>query len=501
MMERHILRRRGTRRLTRPLIPTLLAGLSITITWGEGATGQAAPETPAIGRAAVDALTFDPLEFEQPVVAHHSVGGVRTLLLTDRALPLVTVHAYFRGGYGLFDRDVYAAAMGLPAMLRFGGTERRSPLEVDEAAEQIALQLSFGSGGGSITSTMNTLREHLEEALGLWGDMLARPGFAQAEIDAWRARELESVLRRVDDPARLAYSELNRLLYGDHPVGWEMSPDDLAPERVSVERFRRVHARIACREHLILGVTGDTSWDEIRPMLAAVVDALPECADDLPEEPAPEIRRAPGVFLLHKEIEQSVIAMAHPASVRFADDPQYFAAMIGNSILGGGGFSSRMMGRVRTEEGYAYSAASLWTTPRRHDGLIGATTRTRPDRVAQTLEVILETMSGLRSGPPTSEEVSTTVDQMVNGFVFNFDSPSQVVARTMYYLALDLPEDWLEIYLRGIQRVSPDDVHRVFANQLRPAEMSILIVGDSARMDLEALGRIGPVTLLPARHP
>ena len=96
------------------------------------------------------------------------------------------MYAYFRGGYGLFGQEDYAVAMGLPSMLRFGGTTKLEPTAVDETLEYFALQTSFGSGGGSITSTMNTLTEHREVALDLWADMLTRPGFDEAEIEVWR---------------------------------------------------------------------------------------------------------------------------------------------------------------------------------------------------------------------------------------------------------------------------------------------------------------------------
>lgn len=114
------------------------------------------------------------------------------------------------------------------------------------------------------------------------------------------------------------------------------------------------------------------------------------------------------------------------------------------------------------------------------------------------IDVILKTMHGLRDGPPTTDEVGATVDQIVNGFVFNFDSPSQIVSRTMYYLAQDLPEDWLVRYWEGVQRVTPYGIQRVFSDQLHPEEMTILIVGDPSRIGESLYGR-GPVTTIEVR--
>jgi zinc protease len=223
---------------------------------------------------------------------------------------------------------------------------------------------------------------------------------------------------------------------------------------------------------------------------------IPTCEGTLPPSPIPDLRDEPGVYLIEKELEQSVIVMAHATEVRLADDPSYYSATMGNSILGGGGFSSRLLSRLRTEEGFAYSASSLWTTPRRYDGLLGAITRTSPENTIPAIELILETMEGLRSAPPEAGEVQTAIERVVNGFVFNFDTPGRIVSRTMFYVAQDLPQDWLERYLNGVQRVTAGGIHDAFARHLRPDEMIILIVGDPERIGRDAIEALGPVTVL-----
>jgi len=452
-------------------------------------------QTPSV-RDALASLDFEPVEFHPPAPDRHEVAGVQVLLLEDHTLPLVGVYARFRGGYGYLEREWYAPAFGLPTLLRYGGTTELSPDSVDALLDHYAVQTSFGTGGGTISATVETLAEHVDVAVGLWIDLLTRPGFDRGQIELWRDREAESARRRADDPSSLAYAEFNRLLYGDHPVGWEVSAEDLAEDRTAPARFQAVHRRVVCRENLMLGVVGDVTWEEARPLAERLVAQLAPCPDTLPQAPAPTLRREPGVFLIEREIEQAVVVMAHPVSVRFADDPTYFAATIGNWVLGAGGFSSRLLARVRTEEGYAYGASSIWTTPRRYDGVMGAITSTRPENVAPALRLILSTMEELRSAPPTEAEIRTAVDGVVNGFVFNFESPAQIVSRVMLYLAEGLPEDWLERYARGIQRVTPEDVRRVFAEHVRPGEMTILVVGDSRRMGTAELEAFGPLTRL-----
>jgi zinc protease len=391
--------------------------------------------------------------------------------------------------------------MGLPALLRSGGTVDLPPDSVDELLEFYAVQASFATGGGSVSVALNTLTEHLAVSFGLWSDLITKPRFERQAIELWRGRELESARRMADDPGSLAYSQFNRLLYGDHPVGWNMTPEDLEPALVAPDRFREMHRRIVCRENLILGVTGDVSWADIGPLLERLVADLSPCPEPLPRAPAPEIRRDGGVFLIERDLEQAFIVMAHPSSVRLADARTYYAATIGNSILGGGGFSSRLLSRLRTQDGLTYSVSSIWTMPRRYDGVVGATTSTRPETAVQAVRSILDAMDEMRAAPPTAAEVRTAVDVVVNGFAFNFETPAQVVSRMMFYVAEDWPEDWLQRYADGIQEVEPSDIQEVFAAQVRPDDMTILVVGDSERMGRDRLEALGPLTVLEVEGP
>lgn len=449
-------------------------------------------------REAIEAIAFSPLDFLPPSPEHYELLGAQVLLLEDHSLPLITVAVRFQGGYGRFARETYASARGLPAMLRYGGTRTLTPDSLDLLLDYYAIQTSFGTGGGSISSSMNSLTEQFPIALNLWGGMLTEPRFDQNQIDIWRSRELERLLRQKDNPSVSAFSRFNRLLYGNHPIGWEMDESDLEPSLIEPGRFRGLHRRILCRDNMILGITGNLSWSDGEALIQNLVSRFPTCADSLPDSPVPDIRREAGVFVIEKDLEQAVIVMAHPSSVKLADDPTYFAATMGNSILGGGGFTSRLLSHLRTEEGFAYSASSLWTTPRRYDGLVGALTTTRPENAVPAIEVMLETMQELREAPPTGPELGTAVDRVVNSFVFNFQTPAQVVSRMMFYLADDLPEDWLERYSRGIQEITPEQVHEVFAEHLYPEEMTILILGDVDRIGRAALERFGPVTILRA---
>ena len=452
-----------------------------------------AQSTRAVGREAALGLRFEELSFHPPMAQKKSMAsGVTVFVLEDHTLPLATLYARFRGGYALLPRSQYAAASALPSLLRNGGTSTLSPDSVESLLDFYALQTGFGGGGENAFSSMNTLSRHLEPAIALWADMLRNPGFDPREVEVWRERQMESTRRRGDDPRLLAVSEFNRIMFGDHPVGWELGEEDLSMERFNQDALFEAHSRILCRGNLILGVVGDVRWTEIEPLLESMVSEWPPCEEPLPEPLTPHLRRGRTVFLIPKELTQSTVVMAAPGGISQGPDPDYFSSRIANAILGANGFSSRLLTRLRTEKGYAYSASSLWRAPSRYEGIVGAMTQTRSESTVAATRLILETMEEMRDALPEQEEVDGIVSQMVNGFVFNFQDPSQIVSRQMFYLAQGLPEDWLEEYARGIQRVDRASVRNVFRRHMHPEDMTILIVGNPEDFDLppEVLGDV-----------
>ena len=478
------------------LARTVLLSAALWPNAGAPASLSGAQVQPSV-RARIQAMEFPELEFSPPRVRAKTVATVPVYFLEDRSLPLVTFYVSFKGGVRRLPRERFAAASGLPALLRNGGTAALTPEEVDDRIETLALSMSFGQGGGGSSSWVNTLTENVNEAVSLWSSMLRAPRFDSAEVELWRGAELERVRRQADDPASLAFRRFNAIMYGEHPVGWSMEPSDLEPTRLSPASLRFVHQAVVCPENMTLGVAGDIAWEQAAALFEAMLADWPPCsAGLLSEEPEPRIRTEPGVFVLHKAAAQSVVVLAHASTVRRDGTSAYFASRVGNAILGASGLSSRLNQTLRTREGLAYSASSLWTTPRRSNGLVGAMTNTKPETTLAAARLLLSVIESMRAHPPSSAEVARTIDEASNGFAFNFRTPSQIVARNLAYRNLGLPADWLEIYVEGIRRVTPAAVHQTFRNHVDPARMTILLLGDTTRFDGSASELGNAVTAL-----
>ena len=447
-------------------------------------------------RPNIEELEFAELEFVPPEALQYTLEpGVDVFFLEDHTLPLVSVYARFRGGPRHFSRDELGAATAVPTLLRSGGTTELPPDSVDKLLEFYAAETTFGGGGGTSFSSVNMLTRHLDDVLAIWGDLLKNPAFDPAPVEVWRGQELEDVRRKQDTAGRLAISKFNRLLFGDHPVGWELGAEDLEPEDLTAEALKSIHRRIYCLDNLTLGVTGDVTWEEMRPKLEAGLADWSPCSAPLSEPSPSNTVVEPGVYLVPRELEQSTVVIGRPSGVRLADDPEYFSSRIGNSILGASGLTSRLVMRVRTKEGLAYSAASVWTAPMNSVGIVGAITQTKSESTVATIRLILDVLREMSTDPPDDTEVKDAIDHIVNGFVFNFQSSGQIVSRQMLYVTQGLPLDWLARYLDGIQGVTAEGVETVFRKHLPPHEMDemvILVVGDPDGFDagLDELGTI-----------
>ncbi|MEN8376061.1 MAG: pitrilysin family protein [Gemmatimonadota bacterium] len=489
--------------------PALVAlALTFTAACGTTPAGPGAPDDgrpptrpatrPLIGRAAIDRISFPPLRFNPPPTERRTLAsGAPVLVVEDRTLPLVEVMVRFKGGPSYFGRERLGAASAASALLRSGGTRSLPADSVDALIDFHAWRMGFGVGGTTSFATVGALRRDVAGAVHLWAEMLREPRFDRERVEVWRGRELESVQRRRDDPNFDAVTRFNRLLYGDHPVGWVMEPADLEPADLTRERLSAVHAAVYCPGNATFGVAGDISADSAVALLDEAFAGWAPCAAPLGEPPTPDVRSTPGVFVLHRPLSQTTIYMGHGGGVSRADGDDYFASRIANSILGGSGLSSRLVRTVRTELGLAYGAGTVWTTPRDHEGAFAAFTQTRADATVAAARTVLGVVDGLRDARPGDAEVRRAIDEIANGFVFNFSSSARVVARRMLYEAEGLGPDWLERYVEGIQRVNARDVQRVARTHIHPSRMTLLVIGDTTAFDapLRSLGLGEPVLL------
>ena len=242
-----------------------------------------APGHSRIGRAAAFAFEPEPLEYEERAPEIRRVRGVDVVYLEDQSLPLANFFFRINRGFSNLPRDRYAGVTALSSTLQNGGTATLPPDSVSLLIDLLAIESSFSSTGQAMASGFNVLIENVDAALELWRQILLEPRFDSTEVEVWRTKELDYRLRSEDSPQSVAYSSFNQLMFGDHPIGWDLEPEDLAPDHLDVDMLREVHRALFCRDHLLIGVSGALTWDEVETKLDRLLSEWPGCERTLPE--------------------------------------------------------------------------------------------------------------------------------------------------------------------------------------------------------------------------
>jgi predicted Zn-dependent peptidase len=204
------------------------------------------------------------------------------------------------------------------------------------------------------------------------------------------------------------------------------------------------------------------------------------------------------VFIIPRNLAQASLTLGHFGITRF--NPDRYAIELMDSILGGGGFSSRIMERVRTEEGLAYSVGTTFPTSSRDISLFRATAQTKNENVPRAVSAILEEMVRIQQEPVSQEELDRAKEAIINSFVFRFTSRFGIVVQLMTLEFNGYPPDHLETLLDRYRAVTVADIQRVARQYLHPDATTIFVIGDPTKFE-SAMASFGPVHRLPVETP
>lgn len=434
---------------------------------------------PAQEAPAVEELKFPPLRpVEIPKIETYTLpNGMRLYLLENRELPLVGGFALVRTG-NLFDPPEKIGLASLTGdVLRTGGTAQKTGDEIDEQLENLAASVESGIGETSGTVSFNCLRQDVDEVLSVFKELLTAPAFRQEKLDLAKTQYRSMIARRNDDAGAIASREFAAIVYGrDNPYGWRMEYEHL--ERISREDLVAFHRRYFFPANILLAVQGDFSAAEMKAKIEKLFADWQVKQPPVPPFPELKMRPAPGVYLAEKQdVNQTFFRIGHLGGL--LRDPDYPALEVMADILGGG-FSSRLFAKVRTQLGYAYSVGAAWGANYNHPGLFRIAGSTRSEATTETIRAVLEEIERLRSAEVTDEELKTAQDAVLNSFVFNFDQPAKTLNRLVIYDYYGYPKDFIFNYQKAVAKVTKQDILRVAQKYLRPDELVIVAVGKPA---------------------
>jgi zinc protease len=400
-------------------------------------------------------------------------SGARVSFVQTRALPMVDIQLDFPAGgaYAPADR---AGLAGMVAGMLDAGTGSLDENALADRFADIGAQFGAGAETDRASVSVRTLSSERERstAVGLLADILSAPAFPAEVLERERERAIAGLRESETQPGYLAERAFLREIYGTHPYG--TAPSEASLKAITRDDLRRFHARhyVASAAHVSL--VGDLSREQADAIARQLTDRLPEgnppLALTLPALPEGRTVR------IDNPSAQAHILIGMPGLRR--DDPDYYALVAGNYVLGGGGFVSRLMKEVREQRGFAYSIYSYFE-PQRVAGPFRIGLQTRGRQADEAIAVVRDTVSRFIEDGPTEAELAAAKANIVNGFGLRLDSNAKLLGYVAVIGFYGLPADWLEAYPAAVSRLTVAQVRDAFRRRLLPAHLVTVIVGGS----------------------
>lgn len=415
-----------------------------------------------------------PVKIPEPV-SFTLPNGMKIYLLEYHELPLVHGTAIIRTG-NLFDPPEKRGVASLTgSVLRSGGTKEKTGEELDVQLENIAASVESSISETSGSMSFSCLKENTDEVMQVFHDLMTTPEFRQDKVDLAKTHLRSSISRRNDDPGRIGSREFADILYGrDTPFGWEINYEHA--DRIQRQDLIDFYRRYYFPSNVMLGIYGDFSAVEMKARLEKLFAGWNYTQPPVPKFPSIKATPVPGVFVAEKgDVTQTFFEIGHIGGI--LSDKDYPALAVAADILGGG-FSSRLFQKVRTELGYAYNIGASWGANYEHPGLFQISGSTQSKYTVATIQTVLTELNRLRSGEVTDEELKTAKDTVLNSFVFFFDRPNKTLNRLLIYAYYGYPKDFIFQYQKALGSVTKADVLRVAKKYLRPEDLTIVAVGN-----------------------
>jgi zinc protease len=410
-----------------------------------------------------------------PIQHWQTAGGARVLFIETHDLPMLDVAVEFPAGASRDPRDKSGVAAMVVRLLRLG-TKGLTEDEISERLADIGAEMPARfdmDRSGYALRTLASRRER-EQAIRLLAGVLQTPTFPQAIFDREKERVVASLKESDTKPDVIGDREFKRLLYGDHPYALRSSGEIESLARIIRDDVVAFYRRHFTAGAAVVSIIGDVSAEQARAIAEQLTAGLPPGAQPLPPLPPVSAPVRERVSRIAHPASQAHILIGQPGLKR--NDPDYFALWLGNYVLGGGGFSSRLNAEIRQKRGFAYSAYSYFN-PLALEGpfLIGL--QTKKEQAEEALQVTRDTLAKFVADGPAQQELDAARQNVAGGFPLRIDSNRKLHE----YLGLigfyGLPLTYLDDFPAQIERVTLAEVKDAWRRRIHPERMVTVVVG------------------------
>ena len=398
--------------------------------------------------------------------------GLSAWLVQDKSAPSVSLSFSFAGGTAS-DPDGQSGVSNLMATLLTDGAGPLTSQAFRQRQEDAAASLGFSASLDRLGGSLRVLSANREEGFELLRLALTQPRFDADMIDQRRAQVIAALHQANQRPASVAARTLMATEFAGHPYANDPdgTPDDL--KKLTAQNLKQRAASLLSRNGLIVAAVGDIDEAELGRLLDRAFGSLPVgTPPPLPPEWKPPVKAR--TVVVERPVPQSTALLALPGVAR--DDPDWYAALAMNHILGGGGQQSRLFHEVRERRGLAYGASSSLRVYKRA-ALLVVSTASANERIAEAIRVVRAELARLRTEGPTEQEFADAKTYLTGALALSLDS-SGAIAGLLHSMQVDnLSPDHLTKRPALIAAVKIDDVRRLARRVLRDDALTTVVVG------------------------
>ncbi len=420
-------------------------------------------------------------------------NGLVLVMLEDHRLPMVSIGMTLRRGAASESIEEAGLAQFATELMKRGAGERDA-LALASATDQIGASLGVAADFDSMTAQIGALTRDLDRLIEILADLVLRPRFDPAEAQRTRDELFAAMERAKQEPNYLEQKQAIATLYPGLRAGLPISGTPESVARFDSQIAREFHGRMFIPNNAVFFASGDIVPEELLARVGSAFGAwpageIPAAGSPLPT-PVPLERQI--VIVDRPDLVQTRITLIHEGLAR--TDPERISASLLNSVVGGGGFSSRLTKRLRSDAGLTYGVDSGFSMYR-EGGNFSVSTFTRVAEVRRVIDIILSELELVRTSPPSQQELDNARALAVGGFQLGLETSHALLAALVNLNVYSLPENSIDTYRSRIRATTTEDTRRLAQQLIHPERAGIVLVGP-AEVLVAQLEGLGPVTVI-----
>jgi zinc protease len=409
-----------------------------------------------------------------PIQHWQNASGAKVYFVENHDLPILDVSVNFAAGSSRDTADkagVAGLTQGLMALGAAGMSDDQISGRFADLGAMLGGDFDLDRAGLKLR-TLSSDRER-NGATELFASLLQKPDFPAGVLDREKARTIAGLREAATQPDSISDKAFSKALFGSHPYGLSELVEPETVEKITRDDLAAFYRQYYTRNGAVVAIIGDISRPQAELLAEQLTAGLPEGPAPAAIPPVPNLTQGAEQRIPH-HAAQSHILLGQPGIKR--GDPDYFPLYVGNYILGGGGFVSRLTEEVREKRGLAYSVYSYFM-PMREAGPFQIGLQTKKEQTNQALSLVRDTLKKFVKDGPTAKELKAAKDNLVGGFALRLDSNGKVLDYLSVIGFYGLPLTWLDDYVGQINKVTLTQVKDAFARRIKPGQMVTVVVG------------------------